>query len=149
MPEVVLLAGAHGAVGQKDERPASNQPAHRVVRVNPRIPAGGFVVGHLDGQAGFFSNANGFAHRIEKTFGFVSHVRDIHAVIFRRDLGQFDHLFGFRESARHIEQSGRKAERAFFHGLRDQLLHLLDLGRRGVAIHAAHDFFTNRALAGV
>jgi hypothetical protein len=39
MPQVVLLRGAHRAVGQEDERPAPRQAPHRMVRVDPRIHA--------------------------------------------------------------------------------------------------------------
>jgi hypothetical protein len=43
MAEVVFLARADGAVGQKHERAVAHESAHGVVRVDPRVAAGGRV----------------------------------------------------------------------------------------------------------
>ena len=91
------------------------------------------------GDVGAAGDLENFFHRIVDGVGFAALVRDVDAAVLMRDFRQFDDLIGFRKTRRHVLQRSRNSERAVFHRVGDQLLHLLQLGRRGRAIVIADD----------
>ena len=65
------------------------------------------------------------------------------------DFGQLDEVLRGRETRRRNEERRRQAHRAFFHRLRDELLHLVQLGRRGGRLAVALDVGPDLLLADV
>lgn len=76
-----------------------------------------------------------------------AHVGGVDPAHLAGDAGQLDHLLGRREGARHVEEAGRHPEGAVAHPLAHQLLHLGDLLRRRLAVHAPDHLLADRALA--
>ena len=71
-----------------------------------------------------------FVERFEQLVSFAPHVRDVFALVFRRDFAQLDQLFGFRVKRRRINQRRADAERPGFHFFPHQLAHFVELLRR-------------------
>ena len=95
-----------------------------------------FQVVDLGADVRVARNRQRLVDRLEETVAFAAHVRDVHPAGLRRYLRQLDELVGFREQARHVDQRGGEAHRAFVHRLPHVTAHALELvgGRRAVVV---------------
>ena len=69
------------------------------------------------------------------------------ALEFGSDTGDFDDFFRRSVGAGDVKKSCRQAERAFRHGIADQLPHLFQLGISRFPVLPAHDHFPDVAVA--
>ncbi len=121
--------------------------AQRVDALAPVQRADDLVMRDLCGQATFFADLDGLADAVQHPRCFVAHVGDVDSAHLTGNLRQLHDLVRRRERARHIEQAGAQAECAIRHRLPHDRAHLVELGRRGAAIHCSHHGIANGALA--
>ena len=88
-----------------------------------------------------------FVDCLQQLVPFAPHVRNVFALIFRRDFAQLDQLLGLGVKRRRINQRGADPERARFHLLPDELPHLLELFRRRLFVFEANDKIADRGRA--
>ena len=69
-------------------------------------------------------NLENLFHRVIDGIGFAPLMRNVNAAVLMRDFRQFDDLSRLREARRHVLKRRGNAERAVFHCLGNQLLHL-------------------------
>ena len=95
----------------------------------------------------FAADPDQFIERLEQLVSLAPHVRNIFALIFRRDLAELDQLRRFGVKGRRIDQRGADAERAGFHLLADQRAHLVELLRRRRLVFEPDHILANRGRA--
>ncbi len=104
-------------------------------------------VADMRGQPALAADADRFVDRGGEANGVAALVADmavIAAAALAGFLGQLDHFLGLGEALGSVEQTRGEAERAVAHGVGDEALHPVQLGRRGIAGILAHHHLAHR-----
>ena len=91
----------------------------------------------------FTSDGKRFFDGLCNAVAFIAHMRSVNTMIIGCDFRERNDLGCFGIGTRDIDQTRGKPDRAVFHGFIDQLFHLLQFGRGGIAVGAAHDGFAD------
>ena len=107
---------------------------------SPIIFPGNFNVPDLHRDAGFAADAQRLVDGVEHRIAFVAHVRRINAPELSGFGGERDQLLCLSVRSRSIFQRRGNANRAVFHGVAHQRLHLFELFSRGLLVFfSEHD----------
>src|SRR5262249_11900335 len=123
----------------------------RLFALAPDIWSQCFDVRDVHRYLRFATDANRLFNRAEQSNcvrTFVAHVRVVDSTFRSCDLSELDDFFGLRVALWRVIQAGRHAEGAVIHRLRNVLLHLLELCRRGLGVGWPNYFPANRPKTG-
>ena len=132
-PVLDAVYGYWSSVTSTPRARASSTSASVSTAPAPVLRADDLVMRDLRRQMPFLADADDLANAVEHLCGLVAHVRGVDAAEPADHGRKFDDLFGRRVTARDVEETGRRAERAVFHRLLGERLHPLDLLNRGAS----------------
>ena len=130
-------------------RPRRRELAEQLLRLAPAPGAGELEMRHLDMDAALLADVYGLRHRLVDAVALVAHMARIAPAMRLHHPAERQHLLRLRIAAGRGEQAGGKPERARLQRLGQHLLHVPELGVRGVAVLHAHRHQPQRVVPGL